>query len=75
MSDNVKVKEPGRIRKWFRAMKSELKKVSWPSAKQVTKNTFVVLACLILVGLFVFVIDFGFIKLLQMVLPDISLQW
>ena len=73
MSDNVKVKEPGRISKWFRGMKSELKKVSWPSAKHVSKNTFVVLLCLILVGLFVFAIDFGFIRVLQLILPKVQM--
>ena len=28
-----------RVAKWFRDMKSELKKVVWPSGKQTTKNT------------------------------------
>ncbi len=33
-----------RIADWFRGMKSELKKVIWPTAKQTTNNTLVVLA-------------------------------
>ena len=32
-----------RVRKWFREMKSELKKVVWPTPKQFTKNTAVAL--------------------------------
>ena len=32
-----------RIGDWFRGMRSELKKVVWPSAKQVTNNSLVVL--------------------------------
>ena len=35
-------KKPGffeRVKKWFREMKSELKKVVWPTPKQFTKNT------------------------------------
>lgn len=39
-------KKPGfwdRIRKWFRDMKSELKKVVWPTPKQFGKNTAVAL--------------------------------
>ena len=28
---------------WFREMKSELKKVTWPSASQIYKNTVIVL--------------------------------
>ena len=30
-----------RIKKWFREMRSELKKVIWPTPKQVGKNTLV----------------------------------
>ena len=33
-----------RVKDWFRGMKSELKKVIWPTAKQTTNNTLVVLA-------------------------------
>ncbi len=39
-------KKPGffsRVKKWFRDMKSELKKVVWPTPKQFTKNTMVAL--------------------------------
>ena len=32
-----------RTKKWWREMKSELKKVSWPGTKQVTNNTLVAL--------------------------------
>ena len=32
-----------RVKKWFRDMKSELKKVVWPTPKQVGKNTAVAL--------------------------------
>ena len=32
-----------RVKKWFRDMKSELKKVVWPTPKQFTKNTAVAL--------------------------------
>ena len=31
------------IAAWFRGLKSELKKVSWPTRKQVINNTWVVL--------------------------------
>ncbi|MCL2588697.1 MAG: preprotein translocase subunit SecE [Oscillospiraceae bacterium] len=40
-----KAKKPGgnRIAKWFRELRSELKKVSWPSRAQILNNTWVVL--------------------------------
>ncbi len=34
---------PQVIKKWFRDMKSELKKVVWPTPKQTAKNTLVAL--------------------------------
>ena len=52
-----KAKGSGKIGKWFREMRSELKKVVWPTPKQVFKNTMIVLACVLVVGVFVFVFD------------------
>lgn len=45
------------IAKWFREMKSELKKVVWPNGKQLLNNTLIVLAAVIVVGLIVFLFD------------------
>ena len=38
-----KPKTGERIKKWFREMRSELKKVVWPTPKQISKNTLVAL--------------------------------
>ena len=48
----------GRVRKYFRELRSELKKVVWPTPKQVLKNALVVLVCVIVVGVFIWVFDF-----------------
>lgn len=37
-----------RVAKWFRDMKSELKKVVWPSAKQTTKSSAVAIGMIVL---------------------------
>ena len=42
-----KPKRIARIKKWFRDMKSELKKVSWPTPKQTAKNTGVALVVIV----------------------------
>ena len=47
----------GSIARYFRELRSELKKVVWPTPKQVLKNTLIVLACVLVVGVFVFVFD------------------
>ena len=46
-----------KIRKYFRDTKSELKKVSYPSLKQVRNNTLIVLLCVLIVGIFVWIFD------------------
>ena len=38
-------------------MRSELKKVVWPSKSQMINNTLVVLACVLVVGVFIWVFD------------------
>ena len=48
----------GSVGKYFRDLKSELKKVVWPTPKQVLKNTLVVAACVLVVGVFVWLFDF-----------------
>lgn len=55
-----KKKEPGKIKKFFsffREIKSELKKVVWPSPKQLLNNTLVVLVVVILSAVFIGVVD------------------
>ncbi len=47
-----------RIGKWFRDMKSELKKVQWPTAKQTANNTLIVIVCVIIVGVCIWLFDF-----------------
>ena len=60
----------GAIAKYFRELRSELKKVVWPTPKQVLKNTLIVLACIIIVGVFIclfdVVADLGITKLLSL---------
>jgi preprotein translocase subunit SecE len=47
-----------RAAKWLKEMKSELKKVQWPTRKQTVNNTLIVIACVVVVGIFIWVFDF-----------------
>ena len=53
-----KKKKPNRFARWFKDLKGELKKVTWPSAKDVVKNVGIVILCVIIVGAFIWVFDF-----------------
>lgn len=55
---NFFVRTGHKIGKWFREMKSELKKVVWPSGKQLVNNTLVVLAAVLIVGIIVCLFDY-----------------
>ena len=53
-------KKPGvfaRLGKWLRELKSELNKVQWPTKKQTVNNTLIVIACIVVVGVFIWVFD------------------
>ena len=46
-----------RLSRWFREMKSELKKVVWPTRSQTINNTLIVIACVLVVGVFIWGFD------------------
>ena len=50
-------KKPNRVVKWFKDLRGELKKVTWPSVKSVIKNVGVVIACVLIVGVCIWVFD------------------
>ena len=56
MSEKKRSRDGG---KWFREMKSELKKVVWPTLPQVVKNTGIVMAMVIVVAVFIGIVDLG----------------
>ena len=49
-------KKVGRFIKDFRG---EIKKISWPDFKTVMKNTLIVLATVVVIGAFIWILDFG----------------
>ena len=58
--DEKKSKKPSflkRISKWLKEMRSELKKVQWPTWNQTLKNTGIVIVCVIVLSIFIGVFD------------------
>ena len=67
-SKNKKASSGGnKVTKYFRDLRSEFKKVVWPSKKQVFNNTLVVLVTMIVFGIFVGGLDTLMFKALQWV--------
>lgn len=58
---------PQRLAKFFREYKSEIKKIVWPGPRSVVKNTLVVLAICAILGVFIWLIDFGMTALIELI--------
>lgn len=54
--------------KFYRETKSEIKKVTWPSRKELIQHTEVVITSIILVGALIALADFTFGKVTQIIL-------
>ena len=54
--------------KFVKDCRGEVKKIVWPTPKATFKNTGVVLATIIVLGLFVFLLDTAFMNLLGLVM-------
>lgn len=61
-----------RLTKYLVACKGELKKITWPSVHQTTKNFGIVLAVILIMGLFIFALDRGLFALLGLVMGTAS---
>ena len=51
-------KKPNRVLRWLKDLKGELKKVTWPSVKDVVKNVGIVIVCVLVVGVCIWVFDY-----------------
>ena len=53
-------KKENKIGKFFRSTKSEFKKIVWPSFKQVSNNTFIVIAVVVIFAILIALLDLLF---------------
>ena len=55
-----KKKSGSKIVRFFKEVKSEMKKVVWPTRKQVVKSTLVVIASVVIIGIVIWALDYVF---------------
>ena len=55
-----------KVKRYFRDMKGELKKVVWPDKKQVTNNTSIVLVTLVIAAAIIGGVDFVLSQLVSL---------
>lgn len=64
MKDNTSKKNSKKEKKnFFKSVKAELKKVIWPTPKQLLNNTLAVIVSVVIVGVIVFLLDLCFEKI------------
>jgi preprotein translocase subunit SecE len=63
-----KVKGSNRIGRWFREMRSELKKVVWPTPKQTVNNTIIALVTMAVSAIAVWAVDWAATQIFQAIL-------
>ncbi|MDR0986835.1 MAG: preprotein translocase subunit SecE [Ruminococcus sp.] len=77
-ADKVKAKKSGkpagkkqnRVVKYLKDLRSELKKVVWPSREKVVHNTTVVMVCMVAYGLIIWGIDSGLAALFALMVTN-----
>ncbi len=67
-SKNGALTIPKRLVRFFRDYKSEVKKIVWPGLKEVLRNTLIVLIMCAIIGVIIWLVDFGLGKLLELIL-------
>ena len=65
---NSAVQQRGGLGKFFRGVKAELKKVVWPTRKELINYTIVVFLVTIFIALLIYVFDAIFAQLINMLL-------
>lgn len=59
-------------KRWFKDFKAELKKVIWPTGKELFDNTVVVIAMVVIVSLLIFVLDLAFESLSKLEVSQLN---
>jgi preprotein translocase subunit SecE len=54
-----------RIRLFFSEVRNELKRVTWPTSKEVYATTIVVILVSVFFGVYLFVLDIGLLRLVE----------
>jgi len=58
-----------RLTRFLREVRSEMKKITWPSKKELTANTIVVLVSVFFAATLIWIIDGFFAQILKVILP------
>ena len=66
-----KEKKPNRLVRWWRETLGELRKVSWPTPAEAWRMTRLVLLVMFVMSIVLFLFDFGFSKLVELLIVSL----
>lgn len=58
----------GKIKNFFGDVRREMKDVTWPTSKELKRNTLIVFGVCLLFAVFFMVVDFGIVSILDFIL-------
>lgn len=64
----VKIRQPNKIQRWWRETIGELRKVSWPTRAEALRLTKIVLAVMVIMSALLGLVDFIFSTLIRWIL-------
>ena len=67
-SDRAALASVGKARQFLREAKTELKKVKWPTKKELLASTAVVIFLTLIMALYFGIVDFGLIKIIKAII-------
>jgi len=62
-------RQPNAISRYVRETVGELRKVSWPSRREATNLTIIVLIVMVIMSIFLWLVDLGGSGLLELIIP------
>lgn len=57
-----------KVQRFFHDVRIELKKVNWPSRRELTVFTGIVIVVIVIIGIFFWVLDSGFTAVLRLII-------
>jgi preprotein translocase subunit SecE len=67
-SSTAEVKKPNKVKQYFVDLRNDWRQLKWPKKRELANNTITVIVTIIIIGVFVAVLDYGLLKLMNLLL-------
>lgn len=60
--------QPSRLKTWWKGLKSEFRKITWPDSTSVVKQTVAVIVITVILGLIITILDMGIEQVVKLII-------